>query len=105
MSHKKRRNRSNSKNSASSENLMNKEEFQSFTEITKEYIDSFSKIYERCEIESECFICQKTMKIGNLQRAMTCTHRFHDECIVDFYDQGKTFCPVCNVDTLVPLSF
>lgn len=59
------------------------------------------------EVE-DSIMCPLCMDIFNSPRALPCLHAFCDGCLARYIQinttAGKTTCPVCCVDTVVPVT-
>ena len=47
-------------------------------------------------INEACAVCLEDMPAGTLVKLLTCSHRFHDECISKWLVISKLKCPVCK---------
>ena len=43
-----------------------------------------------------CCICLDTMNESNQTHILSCEHKYHTECIIDWFRKGKSHCPLCN---------
>lgn len=46
---------------------------------------------------SECPICYKTMKKGEIIKILDCIHTYHNKCIGDWFKISKS-CPTCRLN-------
>ena len=45
--------------------------------------------------KESCAICLDDLKTGNMVKALTCSHKFHEKCINNWLKQ-KLLCPLCK---------
>lgn len=93
---------------------MNENQFDFFQNLMIDYLNSFSKVFYRFNINDEgmkidenpepklCYLCNVEIKTGDLLRKMNCEHVMHSECLIPYYDQHHC-CPVCKKPTLIEL--
>jgi len=45
--------------------------------------------------ENKCMICQCEYEEGESLKTLTCFHKFHSECIKEWF-KNQNFCPICR---------
>jgi hypothetical protein len=48
-------------------------------------------------INGDCAICQDNINVGDIIRALGCSHVFHINC-VDYWFTKQSTCPMCRAD-------
>ena len=51
-----------------------------------------------------CCICLDTMNDNSQTHILSCEHKYHTECIIDWFRKGKSHCPLCNDNPIQPNS-
>jgi hypothetical protein len=54
-----------------------------------------------CE-DDECAICASALDDPNTRSFLPCGHAFHVKCVGEWFGMGKTTCPYCRQETILP---
>jgi hypothetical protein len=62
--------------------------------------DSELQVEEEKSTDDVCALCIDDYQEKDILRELFCQHRYHAECIDEWFGKGKRTCPVCNGDAL-----
>lgn len=66
------------------------------TKATKEQIEKICPEMTARLQKDKCTVCLEHLKRGDKMRQLPCFHYLHSECLVGWFTQGNTICPVCR---------
>ena len=65
---------------------------------TREEIDRTFPEFKARHQKDKCTVCLEHLKRGDLMRQLPCHHYLHSECLVGWFTNGTTVCPVCRYE-------
>jgi hypothetical protein len=68
------------------------------TTTTKENIDKICPEIKARHQKDKCTVCLEHVKRGEPIRMLPCHHYLHSDCLVGWFTQGNTVCPVCRYE-------
>jgi hypothetical protein len=65
---------------------------------TLEMIEKHFEAYKARHQKEKCTVCLEHLKRGDMMRQLPCFHYLHSDCLVGWFTQGNTVCPLCRYE-------
>jgi hypothetical protein len=63
---------------------------------TRKQVEKHFPEYKARLQKDKCSVCLEHLKRGDMMRTLPCFHYLHSECLVGWFTQGNTVCPICR---------